>query len=81
MQPYHCDYLHVDDLVLVVARSSDFDQPHPRNGPPPLQYQQELQKHQQQVQRHQKFDQVQGEHAVLIPLDLEGDVVGFVVEV
>ena len=41
VQAYHCDYLHVDDLVLVlmVARSSDFDQPHchnlPHNHPPP----------------------------------------------
>ena len=36
MQPYHCDDMHEDDLVvvvLVVARSSDFDQPHPHNGP------------------------------------------------
>ena len=38
-EPYHCDYLHVDDLVvvvLVVTRSSNFDLRHPRNGPPPL---------------------------------------------
>ena len=43
-EPYHCHYLHVDDLVVVmllVARSSDFDQPHPHNlrhnHPPPHQ--------------------------------------------
>ena len=39
VQPYRCDDMHEDDLVVVVvvACSSDFGQPHPRNGPPPLQ--------------------------------------------
>src|SRR3954463_14644782 len=52
--PTICDYLHVDDLVvvvLVVARSSNFHQPHPRNLPhnhSPLHQQQEPQKYQQQ---------------------------------
>ena len=60
-QPYHCDDMHEDDLVavvLVVACSFDFDQPHPCNllhNHPPHQ-QQEPQKYQQQ---HQQFGQVQ----------------------
>ena len=65
MQPYHCDYLHVDDRVLVVARSSDFDQPHPRNLPhnhPPPHQQQEPQKYQQQ---HQQVGQAQEGHGSL----------------
>ena len=45
VQPYHCDYMHVDDLVQVVAHSSDFDQPHPCNRPhnrhPPRHHQQQ----------------------------------------
>ena len=67
-EPYHCDYLHVDDLVVVVqvvARSSDFDQPHPHNLPhnhPPRHQQQEPQKYQQQ---HQQFGQTQEEHGSL----------------
>ena len=51
-------------VVLVVARSSDFDQPHPRNLPhnhPPHQ-QQEPQKYQQQ---HQQFGQAQEGHDAL----------------
>ena len=65
MQPYHCDYMHVDDLVvvvLVVARSSDFDQPHPRNprrNRPPPQQQQEPHKYQQQ---RQQFSQAEEGH-------------------
>ena len=37
---YRCEYIPEVDLlvvVLVAARSSDFDQPHPRNSHPPLQ--------------------------------------------
>ena len=71
----------MDDLVVVVqvvARSSDFDQPHPRNGPPPLQQQEELQKHQQW---HRNFAQGQWERAMLVPLDLEGDVLVVVIVV
>ena len=68
-EPYHCHYLHVDDLVvvvLVVARSSDFDQPHSRNllnNPPPLHQRQEPQKYQQQ---HQLFSQDQEGHDSLV---------------
>ena len=68
MKAYHCEYLHVDDLVgvvQVVARSSDFDQPHPRNLPhnyPPPHQQQEPQKYQQQ---HQQFGQTQEGHGSL----------------
>ena len=84
MPAYRCEYIPEVDLlvvVLVAARSSDFDQPHPRNGPPPLQQQEELQKHQQW---HRNFAQGQWERAMLVPLDLEGgvgDVVVVVVEV
>ena len=79
MQAYHCDYLHVDDLLVVVqvvSRSSDFDQPHPRNlphnHPPP---------HQQQ---HQQFGQTQEGHGSLgggLFHDVEVVIVVVVVEV
>ena len=67
MQPYSCNDMHEDDLVvvaLVVARSSDFDQPHPRNLPHnhPQPQQQEPQKYQQQ---HQQFGQAQEGHGWL----------------
>ena len=68
MQAYHYEYIPEVDLlvvVLVVARSSDFEQPHPRNLPhnhPPPHQQQEPQKYQQQ---HQQFGQTQEEHGSL----------------
>ena len=52
-------------VVLVVAHSSDFDQPHPRNLPhnhPPPHQQQEPQKYQQQ---HQQFGQAEEGHGSL----------------
>ena len=51
--------------MLVVARSSDFDQLHPRNLPhnhPPPHQQQEPQKYQQ---HHQQFGQAQEGHGSL----------------
>ena len=53
MQAYCCEYIPEVDLlevVLVAARSSDFDQPHPHNRPHihhPTHQQQEPQKLQQ----------------------------------
>ena len=91
MQAYHCDYIPKVDLlvvVLVAARSSDFDQPHPHNRPhthhPPgyqQQQEQEPKKHQQQVQQHHKFGHPQEEHAALVHTDSEGGVLAVVVEV
>ena len=52
-------------VVLVVACSSNFDQPHPRtlsHNHPPAHQQQEPQKYQQQ---HQQFGQTQEEHGSL----------------
>ena len=61
MQAYHYEYIPEVNLLvvlLVAARSSDFDQPHPHNRPHthhPPGYQQEPKKHQQHEQKHQKF--------------------------
>ena len=67
MQAYHHEYIPEVDLLVVVlvgARSSDFDQPHPRNLPHihhPHQ-QQEPQKYQQQ---HQQFGLAEEGHGSL----------------